>query len=207
MKLMSLFTTATLTLAGSVTAQVPDSLNLVGRHFLSFGVGLTGERQASSVASKSTARASGQLASFAFTHYVRPQLAVEFSASALDADASSEIGRDHAEVTTPLLFGLVYTPAALALSSSMRPFLSMATGPYFHHQADDSGYRAATASSVSQMGARFGGGMNWFFSRHVMLRLEGDYHLVGDFPAVNGVAPNPSGFSASFGMGVAWGGR
>lgn len=193
--------------AGTARAQVADTLSLEGRSFLSVGIGLTGTRDAQATAGNASAHSTGQLGSFALTHYAQSALAVEISASALDADAHAGFGAAHQDVIAAVLFGLSYSPRVLALSPSIRPFVSVAAGPYLHVVSDASGYSGARSTSQSQMGARLGAGANWFVSRHFVVRAESDYHAVGKFAAVNGLTKQPSGFGMSAGFGFVWGGR
>ena len=57
------------------------------------------------------------------------------------------------------------------------------------------------------IGGRMGAGANWYLSRHFALQVEGDYHAVPAFAAVDGARRNVSGFTLSAGLGFAWGGR
>jgi hypothetical protein len=137
---------------------------------------------------------------------VRPTVAVEISAAILDADASTSGARVHANVVTPILFGLSVSPRSLALSTSIRPYLSAAAGPYIHSVSDEFG--ASTSASVETvLGARLAAGANWFVSRHFVIGLEGNYHAVGKFDRPDAATENPSGFGMSMSFGFAWGGR
>jgi outer membrane protein W len=194
--------------ASIATAQTPDTLSLQGRNLLAVGLGLSGTREANAVAGKATTHTTGQVGSFAFTHFISPSLAIEVSTAALDADTyanSTGYGTASNDAITPLLFGLSYSPRSLALTTSIRPFLSAAAGPYFHVMTSASAGSGAHSSSQTAMGARLGSGVNWYVSHHFVLQLEADYHVVGKFEPVNGVRKDPSGFAISAGLGFAWG--
>jgi hypothetical protein len=109
-------------------------------------------------------------------------------------------------VITPILFGVSYSPRALALTTSLRPFVSAAVGPYVH-TVSDAGPGTANSTSESVAGARFAAGANWFVARHFLLSLEGDYHAVGRFSRQDAATSKASGFGMLLGFGFSWGGN
>jgi hypothetical protein len=188
-----------------LSAQSADSLSQRGRTLVAVGVGLTGNRDASADASKLSARGNGQVASLAVTHFVKSSVAIDISAAVLDENDFVSGTRAHHEEVSPVLFGVNWSPASLAVSSELRPFVSLVAGPYIH-QMDDAAVTGARASMQTVLGARLGAGANWYVARHFALQVEGDYHAVPAFDAVDGVRRNVSGFTLSLGLGVAWGG-
>jgi hypothetical protein len=191
----------------TLVAQSPDSLTQQGRTLISVSLGLAGTRRAVAAPGSLSAAATGQLASLAFTHFVQPSVAIDISASALAESDYVVGGHAHHEGVTPLLFGLHLSPAAWALGSELRPFVSLAGGPYIRGISDASAFGGASATTQSVIGARTGVGANWYVARHFALQLEGDYHLVPAFDAIAGAKQNVSGASLSVGLGFAWGGR
>jgi len=183
-----------------------DSLNLAGRSNIVLGIGLTGARSATASPDLQSTHTTGEVGSFAFTHWVRPEIAVLVSTSVLNADATTSGGNAHTNVITPILFGVSYSPRAVALTSSLRPFVSAAVGPYVH-TVSDAGTNTASSSTESVAGARFAAGTNWFVARHFMLSLEGDYHAVGRFSRQDAATSKASGLGLSFGLGFTWGGK
>jgi hypothetical protein len=182
-----------------------DTLSLLGRSTISVGFGLTGARSTTAGVGGTSTHTTGQLGAIAFSHWVRPTVAVEISAAALDADATTSGARVHANVVTPILFGVSVSPRSLALSTSIRPYLSAAAGPYIHSVSDEFG--ASTSASVETVpGARFAAGANWFVSRHFVVGVEGNYHAVGKFDQPDALTEKPSGFGMSMSFGFAWGG-
>jgi hypothetical protein len=182
-----------------------DALSLAGRTSLVFGLGLTGAREAAANSNgQTTARATGEVVSLALNHWVRPQVAVSISASVLNANAGTTAGTADADVITPILFGLSFSPRAWALTPEIRPYASIVGGPYFRH-VSSVGSAAVSASSESVAGARFGIGANWFVARHFLLSLEGVYHAVSRFENPGPGAESPNGFGISLGLGVHWG--
>jgi hypothetical protein len=191
----------------SLSAQASgDTLSLIGRSTISFGVGLIGSRSATATPSGATARSSGEMASFSFSHWVRPQVAVEISTGVLGTNATAGVGGVHTNAITPILFGLSVSPRALALSQSIRPFLSAAAGPYIH-VTSAADRQEADASSETAPGARFALGANWFVAKHVVLSVAGDYNAIARFDHPDPVSDHAGGFGMLFAFGVAWGGR
>jgi outer membrane protein W len=191
--------------SAALGAQTGDTLSQLNRSTITIGFGLTGTRETSTSGTQTSARATGQVGSLSFTHFVRPQVAIEISASTLDADAHTTTSSSYAEAITPVLFGLNFAPCALALTTNIRPYVSVAVGPYFHSRTQASSFTQTDASVQTNVGARFGAGANWYVSRHFLIQVEGDYHAVSKFEELNGVRKDPSGAGMSFGLGWAWG--
>ena len=183
-----------------------DSLNLAGRTNIVFGIGLTGARSANASPGLESTHTTGEVGSFAFNHWVRPEIGVLVSASVLNADATNSGGTASTNVITPILFGVSYSPRVLALTASLRPFVSAAVGPYIH-TVSDAGPGTASSTSESVAGGRFAAGTNWFVARHFMLSIEGDYHAVGRFSRQDAATSKASGFGMLLGLGFSWGGK
>ena len=184
-----------------------DTLSLAGKNLITLGVGLTGARDASATTTQSSTHATGGLGYLGYGHYVNPQAAIEINFEVLSTDTFEQAGRSHVNTITPVLFGVRWSPAPVALSRTLRPFVSLGAGPYVHTVADDSNFGAATTTTETAAGARFGAGVDWYVARHFMLRAEGDYHAVGSFEHPDALTENASGFGFGFGMGFVWGGR
>jgi len=208
MRAIRSFFAVTLGVPMVLRAQTPDTLSLLGRSSIAFGVGLIGSREASATAGGTVARASGEAASLSFSHWVRPEIAAEISTAVLGAGATAGFGGGGARVDaiTPILFGLSYSPRALALGRSLRPYVSAAAGPYIY-SASGVARAGAKASSEAVPGARLGAGANLFVARHFMLAVGGDYNVIGHFRDADPVAAHPDGFGMTLGFGVTWGGR
>ena len=205
------FTTSVLVLAIGVPlmarAQV-DTLSLTGRSNLMIGIGLTGQRNTTASGGQaSVTTTKGEAGSFSFNHWVRPEIGVVVSASLLSASSSAGVSASGASANAifPLLFGVRYSPRALALSPSIRPFVSAAAGPYIH-TANDAHPFDASHSSETVLGSRLSAGANWFVARHFTMSVEANYHAVGKFERQNAVTRDPSGFGMNVGFGFAWGG-
>ncbi len=206
MRLLSFCVASALLLPLGVRAQQPfDSLSLAGRSTIALGIGLTGSRSASAEAGIAATRTTGEVASIGFSHWVRPSVAIGISVALLDADTYAAVGHASNNAVTPILFGVSVSPVSLALSRGVRPYVSVAAGPYIHSFTDAVG--AQTSATVdTQLGARFAAGMNWFFTRHIMWGFEGAYHAVPAFDRPAGLTTKPGGFGLSTLLGFAWGG-
>ena len=189
------------------SAQERDTLSLVGRNVLQFGIGLTGTREASATPSFSSSRTTGEVGSFGYTRWVRPEVAFSISASVINAEASASFASSYANVVTPILFGVSYSPRALALTRSLRPYVSGAIGPYINFVDETVAFSSASYSSEAVAGGRAAIGANWFAARHFLMSIEANYNAVAEFERANTVTRDPSGFGFSLGFGFSWGGR
>ena len=191
----------------AVLSAQADTLSLAGRSSINFGIGLTGHRSAAVGFGGTGTSATGELGSLGFSHWVRPELAITVSVSSLGGESTVSGVNASANAITPVLFGVTYSPRALAVSSTLRPYVAVAAGPYFHSVADANGLGVANTSVESVAGMRSAVGANWFVAQHFFLSLEGDYNAVSQFSQKDEVTKNPSGFGISFGFGFNWGGR
>jgi hypothetical protein len=183
-----------------------DTLSLDGKAAIMAGIGLTGARDATVTTTSARTHTSGEIGSIGFIHWVRPEVAITIGASVLNADETAVGGNVHSNSITPILFGVSYSPRAIALTRTLRPYLSAAAGPYFH-VVQSVGPASATTTTETAAGARLAGGVDWFAARHFMMSLEGDYHAVGHFDRLDAASSDPSGFGLSLAFGVSWGGR
>jgi len=196
----------TLAAPAVVRAQASDTAgDLAGRTSLLLGVGLTGTNTASVASAGASARAGGEVGSISLTHWAQPDVAVGVSASVVRASASTDSRGSRTGAITSLLFDVAYSPRALALSPSLRPFLSAGAGPYWQSAA------TATLTDLSSTveaapGARFAAGVNWLAARHLLLSVDGAYQLVGHFHGTDATTAGVSGFGMTAGIGVSWGG-
>ena len=203
------FTTSALLLSlglSAAGAQTADSLSLAGRNSLMFGIGIANSTTASTAGGQTSMRATGETGSFWYHHWLRPQVGLSISAGVLNFETSTHLDRANSNAIVPVLFGLHYSPRALALTRSWRPFVAGAVGPYIHI-VDEVPSGVAQAYTESVVGARLSTGVNWFAARHFMMTLDGHYNAVGEFSRQDAVSSDPSGFGFSLGFGFSWGGR
>jgi hypothetical protein len=186
-------------------AQSVDTLSLLGRSSINVGVGLTGQRWATLGRSGIDAKVTGEIGSFGFSHWLHPEVAITIGAAMLGAQGTVSGGRVETSSVMPILFGMSYSPRALALASTLRPYVSLAAGPYLHSVSDVGAGLSASVETVA--GMRSAIGANWFVARHFMMSLEGDYHAIGHLDSIDSAGSQPGGFGMAFALGVTWGGK
>ena len=183
-----------------------DSLSLAGRSNIMFAIGLTGERTTNASGGGTSVRSTGEAGGFSFNHWVRPEVGVTISANVLGASTSAGFGSASTNAIVPLLFGISYSPRALALSRSIRPYASVAAGPYIHTVSDANGLSASNYTETAA-GSRLAAGANWFIARHFAMNVEAHYNAVGKFDRQDAVTKDPSGFGFNLGFAFGWGGK
>jgi hypothetical protein len=189
-----------------VRAQAPDTLSLLGRNALTVGIGFTKTSSTTATNTGASTHASGQIGSLEYSHWLLSSVAFQASVSLLGEDATTSPGHVHNNTLTPILVGFSLSPKSFALSRSLRPYLSVAGGPFIHTVSDVSGGTTSNTTE-SSLGARFGAGANWFVLRHLVLGLDANYHAVKAFDHPDALTADPSGFGMSALIGVTWGGR
>lgn len=154
---------------------------------------------------QSSATTKREAVGLSFNHWVRPELGVTVGATLLRANAAAGFGSASSTAIFPVLFGLSYSPRVLALTRSIRPYASVAGGPYI---CTANGATGAAASNDSEVvfGGRFATGANWFVARRFALNLEVQYHVVGEFERRDAVTKDPGGFGMNLGFALGWGG-
>lgn len=192
-------------LPAAAGAQVTDSLSQQGRHIIEMGLGVASVSEARVSPGQTSARAAGALVSLAYTRFVSSAVAIDVGATVLDADAAVDFSGTRASALASLLLGIGVSPRQLALTPSIRPFVSAAVGPYFRSTTEASGLAGTTARVESRMGARAGAGVRLHIARHVGFLIQGDYHAVGRFVAANGASTDLSRASLTLGVGISWG--
>lgn len=186
-----------------------DTLSLAGKNIISLGIGLTGARDATVSANgiDASTHSTGELGYMGYEHYVHPQASINVMVGVLSTDTFVQAGRSYANTIAPVLFGVRYSPEPIALTRALRPFLSVAAGPYIHSVEDASAFGTVSSTTETAAGARLGAGADWYVARHFLLRAEADYHAIGSFDHPDALTDHASGFGFGFGMGFVWGGR
>jgi hypothetical protein len=185
---------------------------LHGRHVITANVGFLSQAVAKSDVSSGTvdseARSTGFLGSLSYAYWVSPEWSVGVSAGALSAEASSSVEpsavTSRAASVNPLLFGGAYHPEGLAITPSVRPFGSLAVGPYLGFATNTRVGSGADSEAVSDaaIGLRGQVGVDLFFARRFRAQVLAGYDLIGDFEEQIGSDKNYSGPEFSLGFGV-----
>ena len=132
--------------------------------------------------------------SLGFTHWVRPRSRASPSASACSTPTKrSSGGHVRTNAITPLLFGVSYSPRALALSSIAAAVLARRGGPVLPFGlptptcSAEPTPRSNRSPACARRSARTGSSRGTSSSS-----LEGDYHAVGEFDQKDAATKNPA---------------
>jgi len=201
-----------------VTAQQSTNLekstvtSLQGKNSIAVSIGLLIQVNSTNEATlngiDSNNRVDGTAGSLTYTYWLQPDWAINFSIGILGAEANASVTGSEFSAETgsviPILFGVRYQPSGLALSHSLRPYLSGAVGPYWGFATKNNTRPFLTNKTISEtaLGLRVAAGMDWFFSRLFSIGVNAGYHFVSDFEQPVGSQKNYSGpeFSLNFGI-------
>lgn len=192
-----------------------NARSLTGRHIIAVNAGLLGGTVAANVAPgdvSAETSTSGAVGFVGYEYGVRADLTLGVTVGVLDSGVSASVERGEVEsessVVAPILFGVTYYPAALAISRKVCPFVSLAAGPYVGSATNTIVGSTVASRTVSDtaVGSRLVGGIDWFISQRFKLGAEAGYHFVGDFDERIGRHDNYSGPEFSLGLGVMLGG-
>lgn len=211
--LMALPTTLT---AQSESVSVDHPYALKGKHGIELQAGLLGSTKSSTTISvdgvTTSSTASGFLGALAYSYWVENTLAVTVSAGASDASAETSTGAGGVTVETgtivPLLFGVKYQPFRMTSDDALRPYGSVAIGPYLGYASNVYAGTATTTEAVSEaaLGSRLGVGLDLSLSRSLVLGVGVGYRFVADFKNRIGAEKNYSGPDFLLTFGVVFGG-
>ncbi len=137
-----------------LSAQSTDTLSLAGRSSINLGIGLTGQRTASVGFGGVGAHVTGELGSLGFAHWIRPEVAITIGVASLSAEANLAGAHVSTSSVTAALFGVSYSPRALAVSSTLRPYVALAAGPYFHSVDEVKSFGTISSTVESVAGIR-----------------------------------------------------
>lgn len=200
-----------------VVSETDDSRpTLRGKHRIEIGLGLltelstTAEVFASDVTTSSDS--DGLVGSLSYTHYAYDDVALGVCVGVLDAQATTTVqgGRSHvvSAAVVPVLFGVKVQPSSLALGTVVRPYASVALGPYVGSVSDvrSGPDTLVEAFTETALGARFGLGVDFFVGRYFTWGVGGGYHVVSEFDRPIGSTMDYSGPELSLTVGIALGG-
>jgi hypothetical protein len=195
---------------GSDPGEAPFPLR--GRHGISLCAGIlnriTVQSEVVNGGVTSEARDSGVLASLSYAYWVTQEWSVGLSAGFIDAGTRSsvtpgEVTSGSAAVTS-LLFGAAYYPMAFAITPSLRPYGSVAVGPYVGSATNSRVGTTVESESISEsvVGLRVLVGADLFFAKRFKAGIAIGYDLVDDFDQQIGSHRNYSGPQFSAGCGI-----
>ena len=188
------------------------SVLMRGRHGISVSAGLLNRITVQNDVVDGTVRSevsdTGMLVSLSYAYWIKDEWNVGVGVSLIDAGAktsveSGEVTSESAAVTA-VHFGVAYYPAALALSPSLRPYGSVAIGPWLGSATNSHVGTNVESKTVSEsvLGLRVQAGMDMFFAGRFKAGIVAGYDLVSDFDEQIGSHRNYSGplFAAGFGI-------
>ena len=203
--------------ARSMPGSDGDPYDLKGKHGIELTVGLLGSTKASTTTSvggvTTSSTANGFLGGLAYSYWVEHVLAVTVSAGAADASAETSAGTGGATVETativPVLFGVKYQPFRMTSADVLRPYLTVAVGPYLGFASNVYAGAVTTTEAVSEtaLGSRLGVGLDLSLSRSLVLGAGVGYRFVADFESRIGAEKNYSGPDFLISFGVVFGGE
>lgn len=162
------------------------------RHRITLDLGLLPQVEAE----PGRAEISGYVGSFAYANRVASHWEVELGAALHGTEATA----GESATVTSLLIGANAYP--LALTPSIRPYVTGALGPYVGLSA-----RGAEARTETVLGARIGAGVDARLTGWLHGGLRAAYHVAPDFAEPVGDVANPGGAQLSLELGVTFGGR
>ena len=197
----------------SVNGQNVEQYSLQGKHLVSIGFGFLGGLNSSQKISDDGAtvsnRTEGTTGMLIYKHWFRTDWAlnIQGGVSAARSEASADLTGVSAEsgAVMSLLFGITFQPEGLALSPVLRPYISVAAGPYWGFSSESSVGLNTTNSAGSQTapGMRLTAGMDWFSgaNKRFNLGLNLGYDFVGDFETPVAAVQNYSGAEFCLSLG------
>jgi len=189
-----------------------QSYSLEGRSSLDLNLGLWHESRAANELTlpgvRSSAKSNGFIGGIAFSHWLKENLAMTVEFGVLFGEASSTVNisgvSQRSSSVVPLLLGIKYYVPEPEMKSSVRPFLSLAAGPYMGFEAENTVLVQENRSETA-LGMRLGGGIDFLLSRHWKLGVDLGYNLMADYSTPIGARKNYNGPDFSLGFGFVFG--
>jgi outer membrane protein W len=191
----------------SVPCHAQD-FSLKGRSSLELNVGLWGGGSATNTIAvtgiRAQARTNGFTGSLVYNRWLQQNLSLTLRAGFLAGEASTTVSSSgvdlHASSVIPILLGVRYYLPYPASDDAVRPFLSLAVGPYLGFEANNT-VTSQEALSETAFGGRVGIGLDFPISNHFLLGARAGYNLMADFSTPIGARKNYSSGEFSFGFG------
>lgn len=189
-----------------------EELLLKGRHGISFHAGFQNHASVKTTASAegvdSETRVNGFLGSLSYSYWAESNWAIEISGGLIDAETATSAGTEgvssESAAVIALLFGATFYPAPLAMGSSVRPYGSLAAGPYIGSATNSRVGADIEEETVveSVLGLRLRVGVDSFIGRRFRVGIAAGYHFVSEFDEPIGGDTEYSGAELSFGFGI-----
>jgi opacity protein-like surface antigen len=189
-----------------IAAQAQD-ISLNKRSALELNVGLWSGRALNAIAPNGIRAEVGSdafVGGLQFTHWVQEYLSVTFSAGLLAGKASSTVNilgvKQQVSSVYPVLLGLRCYALGSAAEGDVRPYLSLAAGPYVGAEVSNSIWQQETRTETA-FGGRLGAGVDFIVSDHFKLGAHVGYNVMSDFSIPVGGRRNYNGGEFSLGLG------
>lgn len=138
-----------------------------------------------------------------FTHWMKEDLAVTFSAGLLSGKVASTVTAgnvsQHVSTVAPVLLGMQYYLGGA--TSEVRPYLLAGAGPYVGNESRNTILVQEERTEVA-FGGRFGAGVDFIITDHFKFGANAGYNLMMDYDVPIGARTNYNG--ADFQMGVGY---
>lgn len=180
-----------------------EKIKLAGRHTIFVESGFKTNSNTSVTTNLSGVEVkTGFIGSINYGYWFDEEWALSFSAGFFGAGTSAQFNGVETKAVMPILFGMRYYPAALAMGSVGRVYGGLALGQYM-----GSGTRVKTpftteTFSESVFGGEVSAGVDLFVTSWFKFGPKLSYHFLGDFNELVGIKKNLSGagFSVEFGF-------
>lgn len=150
----------------------------------------------------------GMLAALGYSHWFEENLALTLDLKIQALDVSTNINYYSSEfessVVSSILMGMKYYFLKSTLTSSFRPYLKAAAGPYIGEQSSESAGSVVLIEKRTEVsyGGNISFGADIITGRHFMLGVVSGYNFMSDFSEPIGGSKNYSG--PEFGFSVSW---
>jgi len=161
---------------------------LAGRSSIEMSLGFWGGASASSSTSivgiRTHAGTDGFSGGLAYAYWLREGISLTLSGGLRSASASSTLNTlgetDQASAVIPILLGLRFYLPQPEPGDNIRPYVSLAVGPYFGAEASSTILQRQSHVETA-IGARPGVGIDFFLGNHFKLGADVGYHVMENF--------------------------
>ena len=137
-----------------------------------------------------------------FTHWMKEDLAVTFSAGLLSGKVTSTVTAgnvsQHVSTVAPVLLGMQYYLGGG--TSEIRPFLLAGVGPYVGSESNNTIHLQEARTEVA-FGGRFCAGVDFLVTDHFKFGANAGYNMMTDYDVPIGARTNYNGVDFQVGVG------